>query len=112
MRRLLLLLASPLLFVACNQDLENMGEAVRSHFRYRDADKNTITKISYLKAISCNKIPENEQKNSNEEYLCKVYVKGTWQYNGSYRIFNIDDTLDCFFNKNKAFLRIGELIEK
>ncbi|MDR2955712.1 MAG: hypothetical protein LBV43_11585 [Prevotella sp.] len=93
-------------------DLERMGEQVKQHLRYRDTENETITKITYIKALSYEKIPESERANSEEEYLCKVYMRGTWSYYNSYRIFNIDDTIDCYFNKNKAFIRMGNLKEQ
>ncbi|MDH6309293.1 hypothetical protein M2451_002821 [Dysgonomonas sp. PFB1-18] len=101
-------------FSACTSqsyDLERMGDAVKSHFRYRDQDNGTVTKIEYLKALSYEKIPEDKREKPDEEYLCKVYVKGTWAYDNSYRVFNMNDTLDCFFDKSKSLLRIGEIKE-
>lgn len=93
-------------------DLEKMGEAVQSHLKYRDADNGTITKIEYLKAVSYKEISQNEREKPDEAYLCKVYIKGTWAYMDSYRIYNIDDTLNCFFTKNKTFLRIEGFKER
>lgn len=102
-------------FVSCNflnNDLEKMGGAVKQHFKYKDVEDGTITKISYLKALSYDKIPEDQRESPEEVYLCKVYVRGTWSYYNSHRIFNIDDTLDCYFNKSKTFIRIDKLEEK
>lgn len=89
-------------------DLVKMGEAVQSHMRYRDADNGTKTTINYLKALSYEKIPEEKREKPDEYYLCKVHIQGTWVYDNSYRIFNMDDTLNCYFSKRKAFLRIQE----
>jgi len=93
--------------ISCQSDLDKMGQAVKSHFKYRDTDNETITKIEEVKALSYDKIPEDKRENPDEIYLCKVYVRGTWSYANSFRIYNIDDTLDCFFSKNKTFLRMG-----
>lgn len=95
-----------------NYDLERMGEAVKAHMRYRDAEKGTITKITYLKALSYEKIAEDKREKPDEVYLCKVLMRGTWSYDGSYRVFNINDTVDCYFNKNKTFLRLGDFKEQ
>ena len=95
----------------CNSyeyDLEKMGEAVQSHIKYRDIDNGTKTTINYLKAISYEEIPEADRKQPDEFYLCKVYIKGTWAYDNSYRIFNMDDTLNCYFSKNKTFVRMDK----
>jgi hypothetical protein len=39
-------------------------------------------------------------------------VRGTWSYRDSFRIYNIDDTLDCVFNKSKTLLRIKDRAEE
>ena len=103
-----------ILFFSCTTkeyDLEKMGEAVQAHLKYRDADKGTITKITYLKALSYEKIAEDKREKPDEVYLCKVYMTGTWSYYDSYRVFNINDTIDCYFSKNKTFLRLGDFKE-
>lgn len=98
---------------SCNSyDLDRMGDAVKSHMRYSDAEKGTITKIKNLKALSYEKIPEDKREKPEEVYLCKVYIQGTWSYEDSYRVFNINDTIDCFFSKDKTFLRLGNLKNK
>jgi len=93
-------------------DLKLMGEAVQQHLRYRDTDNGTKTKVEYLKALSYEKIPEDQRSKPDEVYLCKVYVKGTWAYYDSYRVFNINDTLNCYFNKDKRFVRLDNLKEQ
>jgi len=98
-------------FFNCNTyegDLEKMGNSVRSHFRYKDAENGTKTTIQYLKAVSYEKIPEEQRQNPDEVYECNVYVKGNWIYDNSYRIFNLDDTFKCYFNQKKAFVRMQE----
>lgn len=99
----------------CNSyeyDLQRMGEAVQKHFRYRDAENGTKTTINYLKALTYEEIPEAQRKQPEEYYLCKVHIQGTWVYDNSYRIFNMDDTLDCFFSKSKVFLRMEDSKQK
>lgn len=117
MRKYLTLIAVviSILSLSCSstaKDLERMGGAVKQHFRYKDIDEGTITKINYLKAVSYDEIPEAERANPDEVYLCKVYVRGTWSYYEGNRVFNIDDTLDCYFNKTKTFIRIDKIEEK
>lgn len=89
-------------------DLDKMGDAVRQHIKYRDIDNNTITRIEILKPVSCEKIPEEKRVKPDEAYLFKVYVQGTWSYMDSYRVYNIDDTLKCYFSNQKVFLRMDE----
>ncbi|WP_108822431.1 hypothetical protein [Dysgonomonas sp. Marseille-P4361] len=106
----LLVFMASVLLESCTfygNDLEKMGASVKQHFKYKDVEEGTVTNISYIKALSYDEIPEDEREEENEIYLCKVYVRGTWAYYNSQRIFNIDDTLDCYFNKSKTFIRIG-----
>ena len=111
MRKFIVLIFIVYVCISCNSydyQLEKMGDSVRSHIRYQDQEKGTITKIEYLKALSYDEIPEDKRETPEDIYLCKVYVRGTSSYPGSYRVFNIDDTLNCIFNKKKVVLRIDE----
>ncbi|MBK5720524.1 hypothetical protein JGH11_06535 [Dysgonomonas sp. Marseille-P4677] len=111
MKKYIFLIVIGLGLISCSSyqyDLDKMGEAVKSHLKYRDAENSTITKIEYIEPISYEKTADNERSNPDEVYLFKVYVKGTWAYQDSYRIFNISDTLKCYFGKNKTFLRMDE----
>lgn len=93
-------------------DLDQMGAAVKQHMKYRDTENGTTTKIEYLKAVSYEKIPEDKREQPEDVYLCKVYIKGTWSYYDSYRVFNINDTIDCYFSGKKTLLRMGDLKER
>jgi len=90
------------------RNLDKMGDAVRQHIRYRDADNGTLTKIENFKPLSYEKIPENKRENPDEVYLLKVYMQGTWAYDNSYRIFNINDTINCYLDKDKNIIRMDE----
>jgi predicted RNA-binding protein len=85
-----------------------MGELVKQHIKYRDIDNNTITKIEYLQPVSYEKIPEDKRSDPKEEYVCKIYMQGTWAYVDSYRIYNINDTINCYFDKDLKVLRMGD----
>ncbi len=111
MKKYIILALTIFSFFSCSSyqnDLEKMGEAVRSHIKYRDIDNGTITKIEVLESLSYKEIPEQQRIKPDEVYLCKVYVRGTWTYQDSYRVYNLDDTLKCYFAKNKTFLRIEQ----
>lgn len=111
MKKYIFLIFISLGFISCSSyqyDLEKMGNAVKSHLKYRDVDNGTITKIEYIEPISYEEIPENKREIPDEAYLFKVYIKGTWAYQDSYRVFNISDTLTCYFSKNKTFLRMDD----
>lgn len=111
MKKYMLLLLILVSVSACNfyqADLDKMEKAARQHIRYRDADNGTQTNVTYFKALSYEEIPEGERKTPEDFYLCKIYMQGTSSYYNSSRIYNINDTLNCIFNKNKVFMRIDE----
>ncbi|MDR1090413.1 MAG: hypothetical protein LBL79_04990 [Prevotella sp.] len=90
-------------------DLDKMGAAVKQHIRNSDIDNGTITKINNIKAISYEKIPESSRKNPDEVYLCRVFIQGKWSYQNSNRIFNMNDTINCYFNSKKVFFKMDNI---
>lgn len=111
MKKYVFLLSMICFVMSCTtpqQDLDKMGEAVKSHFKYRDADNGTITKLQVVEPISYEEIPADKRENGDEAYLFKVYVRGTSRYAESSLIYNIDDTLKCYFNNKKVFLRMEQ----
>lgn len=90
-------------------DLEKMGDAVKQHIRYRDTENGTTTKIEHIKALSYEKTPEDRRENPDEVYTCRVFIQGTWAYANSNRVFNINDTIDCYFSSGKQFIRMQDI---
>jgi hypothetical protein len=90
-------------------DLDKMEAAVKQHIRNNDVDNGTITKIDNLKAISYEKIPEGNREHSDDVYRCKVFIQGHWSYQNSYRVFNMNDTINCYFNSKKVFFRMDNI---
>ena len=89
-------------------DLDKMEAAVKQHIRNNDADNGTITKIDNIKAISYEKIPEGDRREPNEVYLCRVFIQGR-SYQDSNRIFNVNDTINCYFNSKKGFYKMDNI---
>ncbi len=90
-------------------DLDRMGAAVKQHIRYNDADNGTITKIDNIKAISYEKIPEADREHPDDVYRCKIFIQGRWSYLNSNRIFNLNDTINSYFNSKKVFYRMDNI---
>jgi len=114
MRKLIFYTALIVGLLSCSNsqyDLDRMGTAVRQHIRASDPDNGTITKIERLEAVSYEKIPEDKRGNPDETYLCKVLIQGTWSYYNSNRIFNVNDTVNTYFNSKKVFLRMDNIYE-
>lgn len=101
-----------LAFVSCKEErLNNMGEAVERQFMYKDQENKTKTVIERCVAISYDEIDENKREQTEDYYLTKVYVRGRWSYLEGSRVYNIDDTLNCYFDKDTKFLRFAHIKE-
>lgn len=87
-------------------DLNKMEAAVRQHIKYMDTEKGITTNISYFEALSYEEMLQSERQTPDDFYLCKIYMQGTWAYYNSSRIYNVNDTLRCVFDKKKVFVRI------
>lgn len=105
-----------LLFGACNVKEENtlaaMKKAFAEHVVKKDIENKTQTTVKYLKAVSYEETPEDKRENPDEFYAAKIYLESRWVYLNSSRIYNVADTLDCYFDKDINLLRVGKLKEK
>lgn len=90
------------------KNLNNMGESVRQHIRYNDEKNEVKTVIEILKPISYEEIPVEQRKQADDTYLCNVYVKAKWSYLVGSRVYNMNDTLKCIFDKKMSFIRIDK----
>lgn len=112
MKKIILLILPLLLFISCNssqRDLDFLEANVKQHIKYKDADNGTITKINNIKAISIDKISDENKKNPEEAYLSRVFIQGTWSYLEGNRIFNFSDTINCYLDKNKKLIEIDNI---
>lgn len=114
MKKIALIIVVSLFSFSCknnNYNLEVMGKAVERHFKYNDEENEIHTVIETLKPISYSAIDKTMREQPNDAYLCKVYVKARWSYLEGSRVFNINDTLDCYFDQDLKFNRIGKVKE-
>lgn len=99
-----------LMLVACEDNkqqrmLSDMGKAIRHHIMINDVDNNLVTKIKYVTPISYQELTDGSKPDTKDAYSCRVYLVATSSYMNSSRIYNIDDTLTCYFDKDLKFLR-------
>lgn len=85
--------------------LSDMGKAIRHHIMINDVDNNLVTNIKYVTPISYEELSEGNKQDAKDAYSCRVYLVATSSYMNSSRIYNIDDTLTCYFDKDIKFLR-------
>jgi predicted RNA-binding protein len=69
----------------------------------------TLTKISHIEVVAYNKIPEGKRENQDKAYLCRVFIRSTWSYADSNRIFKLNDIINCYISNQKVFVRIDNI---
>lgn len=91
--------------VSHDANLEKMGRAVKKYIKSNDAEKNLRTAVELLEPLSYEEIPEDKRIEKEDAYVCKVHLIAKSAYEGSARIYNINDTMTCYFNDKIQFLR-------
>lgn len=116
MKKILIFAFIILLFSACNirekNTLSAMKKAFAEHVVKKDIENQTQTTVKFLRAVSYEEIPENKRDNPDELYEAKIYLESRWVYLNGSRIYNVADTLDCYFDKDINLIRVGKLKEK
>lgn len=110
MKKILFIIASLFILGACGDKrqelmMNNMTKAIKHHIMINDVDKNLETKIKYITPLSYEVLSEDNKIEADDAFRCKVHLVATSSYMNSSRIYNIDDTLTCFFDKDIKFLR-------
>lgn len=112
MKKILLISFTTFLFGACgikyNSDLEKMGKSLESHFKYNDQKQNTVTTLELLQPLSYEKLEDNQKEKPEDTYLTRFYVRGKWNTIGSSLIYNMNDTISCYFDKDLKYLRMNK----
>lgn len=87
-------------------NLNQMSKGLERHFQYNDQEKNIITNIDFIKPLSYIKLGNDDRVMQDDVYLARFYVKGKWMNDGSSLVYNINDTIACYFDKNMRYLRM------
>lgn len=97
------------LLCSCNlsykNNLKQMGKAVEGHFMYNDLNNNITTTLEWVRPLSYIELTDAEKKQPEDAYLGQFYIKGKWSYMGSSLVYNMDDTIFCYFTKDLKYLR-------
>ncbi len=86
-------------------NLKQMGKAVERHFMYSDIENNISTKLESVRPIAYEELTDDRKETPDDAYLGQFHIKGSWFYIGSSLIYNMDDTISCYFNKDLKYLR-------
>lgn len=84
---------------------EKMERAVKRYIKNNDAEKGLRTYIERIETISYEQIPEDKKMESEDVYICQMLLVAKSAYEGSGRVYNINDTMTCYFDKEIRFLR-------
>lgn len=111
MKRLFILLGVLLftfIFSACdNRDKTKiaMDKSFREFIKENDKKTNYNTRIQHVDIISYIALEDSNRQNENEVYEAKVHFMATTSYEGSMKIYNINDTITSFFDKDLKMTR-------
>lgn len=102
-------LLSAFLFAGCDgaykHNLKQMGKSVERNFVLSDINNNISTTLEEVRPISYIELTDQQKETPHDKYLGQFYIKGTWFYIGSSLIYNMNDTIQCYFDKNLKYLR-------
>ena len=99
-------------FSCANEDtgqrkvLNKMNESFKVYIRDNDLRKDLVTKLKKVEAISYKELEESEREHKDEFYEAKVHMQGTTSYMRSTKIYNLNDTVTCYFDENLKMLRL------
>lgn len=100
-------IVSLFLLSSCDsRKLEEMGESYRLHIRASDEENGMHTKLEAVVPVSFIELKDEEKIEEKDAYLAKIYVVSKSWYSGGSRIYNLNDTLEIYFDKNRNYIRI------
>jgi len=109
MKKSLFIVIAFILFTGCDgaykHNLQQMGKAVERHFMYNDLNNNISTTLDWVHPISYIELQDNKKDKPEDFYLGEFHVKGKWSYIGSSLVYNMNDTISCYFDKDMKYLR-------
>lgn len=77
--------------------LKKVDTALRDYFLQKNASSEYHTEIEFMKPISIEKIATEKP---DEEYKADVYLKAKIRMIHGSRVYNVNDTIECYLNKN------------
>ena len=83
-----------------------MEKSFKLYIRDNDLKKDLVTNLKRVEVLSYVENPVEVREAPEEKYEAKVYMYGTTSYMNSARIYNIKDTLTCYFDEKLIMLRL------
>lgn len=98
-----------LVFAACDsRKLQDMGDSYKIYIRESDEQNQMKTILEHVEPISFVELKDDEKIDERDAYLAKIYVVSKSWYIGGQRVYNVNDTLDIYYDKNRNLIRIKE----
>lgn len=92
-----------LLFAACDKtgrEKVAMNKAFRAYIAQNDSIKNYNTKIEHVEIVSYERLTYVDTVEHKDAYEARVRFVATTAYEGSKKIYNINDTVVSYFDKD------------
>lgn len=99
--------------ISCSPEGEMHAKLTRSFKTYiknNDEKKELITDLKEVEVISYSEI--SNQENDKEKYEARIFMRGTTSYSKGSRIYNLNDTVSCYFDESLTMLRLEHETEE
>ena len=83
-----------------------LDKSFREYIENNDKEKNYRTRIQHVEIVSYTKTEGMEQQDVSEAYRARVYFVATTSYEGSVKVYNINDTVTSYFDENLKMVRM------
>lgn len=87
-------------------NMDKINKSFKVYIKNNDTKKNFVTNLKKVEVISYAEIPIENGENLDEKYEAKVYMYGTTSYMSSSKIYNLSDTVTCYFDDKFRMLRL------
>lgn len=110
--KVLLVFALVILFSCSNekakekQVLVKMEQSFKIYIRDNDLRKDLVTKLEKVEALSFVELADSLRDNPEEIYEAKIHMMGTTSFMYSAKIYNMNDTVTCYFDNDMKMLRL------
>lgn len=83
-----------------------MDKSFKIYIRDNDVRKDLVTNLKRVEVLSYVETTDETRENPDEKYEAQVFMYGTTALMGSSRIYNMKDTVTCYFDKDFRMLRL------
>lgn len=93
--------------ISCSPEGEmkaNLTRSFKTYIKNNDEKKELITDLKEVEVISYSEIASKE--NAEEKYEARIFMRGTTSYSKGSRVYNLNDTVSCFFDESLTMLRL------